>query len=88
MYMIQCNRCHLQHIQENMRPSRNIDAVSTKPSTVAEHFLSHPIHSYTDMQLIPLEFIQSSLDSIITARVFLVDLAGTFGTPHDIMKPT
>ena len=36
--------------------------IKSKPSTVAEHFLSHPNHCYTDMQLIQLERIHSSRD--------------------------
>ena len=36
--------------------------------TVAEHFLSHPNHCYTDMQLILLKLIHSSRDSIRKTR--------------------
>ena len=42
--------------------------IKSKPTTVAEHFLSHPNHCHTDMQLIPLELIHSSRDSIRKAR--------------------
>ena len=34
------------------------------PTTVSEHFLSHSNHSHTDMQLITLEKIHSSRDSV------------------------
>ena len=40
----------------------------SKPTTVSEHFLSHSNHSHTDMQLIPLEKIHSSRDSVRKAR--------------------
>ena len=62
IYMIQCNRCHLQYIGETKRRLKDRfneqDVQSTKPTlnpnlpTVSEHFLSHPNHHYTDMQLI------------------------------------
>ncbi|CAH3027844.1 unnamed protein product [Porites evermanni] len=39
--------------------------IKSKPTTVSEHFLSHSNHSHTDMQLIPLEKINSSRDSHI-----------------------
>ena len=52
-----------------------------KPTTVAEHFLSHPNRCHTDMQLIPLEIIHSSRDSIRKIRKaresFLIDLGRT-----------
>ena len=38
--------------------------IKSKPTTVSEHFLSHSNHSHTDMQLIPLEKIRSSRDSV------------------------
>ena len=57
-----------------------------KPTTVAEHFLSHPNHCHTDMQLIPLELIHSSRDSIRKAREsFLIDLARTL-EPHGMNR--
>ena len=40
----------------------------SKPTTVSEHFLSHSNHSHTDMQLIPLEKIHFSRDSVRKAR--------------------
>ena len=62
----------------------NIDAqlkennITSKPATVSEHFLSQPNHCHTDMQLIPLEVIHFSRDSIRKAsESFLIDLAGT-----------
>jgi len=45
---------------------RSVDKtnIKSKPTTVAEHFLSRPNHCHTDMQLIPIELIHSSRDSI------------------------
>ena len=42
--------------------------IKSKPTTVSEHFLSHSNHSHTDIQLIPLEKIHSSRDSVRKAR--------------------
>ena len=42
----------------------------SKPNTVGEHFLPRPNHSDTDMQLISLELIHSSRDSVRKAREF------------------
>ena len=72
--MVQCNRCNLQYIGETKRRlkdkfnehRRAVD--KTKSTTVSEHFLSHSNHSHTDMQLIPLEKIHSSRDSVPKAR--------------------
>ena len=49
---------------------RSVDKtnIKSKPTTVAEHFLSHPNHCHPDMQRIPLELIHSSRDSIRKAR--------------------
>ena len=70
----------------------NIDALSTKlliksnTTTVAEHFLSHPNHCHTDMQLISIELIHSSCDSIRKAREpSLIDLARKL-EPHGMNK--
>ena len=41
---------------------------TSRPTTVSEHFLSNPDHTATDMQLIPIEKIFSSRDSICKAR--------------------
>ena len=90
--MVQCNRYHLQYIGETKRRlkdrfnehRRPVDKtnIKSKPTTVSEHFLSQPNHCHTDMQLIPLELIHSSRDSIRKAREsFLIDLAGTL-EPH------
>ena len=90
--MIRCNRCHLQHMGETERGlkdrfnehrrSVHKTNIKSKPTTVAEHFLSHPNHCHTDMQLIPLELIHSSRDSIRKAREsFSIDLARTL-EPH------
>ena len=74
IYMIQCNRCNLQYIEETKRRlkdrfnehRRTIDNPKTKskPTTAAEHFLSSPNHTTNDMQLIPIEKIFSNRDSI------------------------
>ena len=96
IYMIQCNRCHLQYIGETKRRlkdrfnehRRSVDKtnIQSKPTTVAEHFLSHPNHYHTDMQLIPLEIIHSSRDSIRKAREsFLIDLGRTL-EPHGMNR--
>ena len=96
IYMIQCNRCHLQYIGETKRRlkdrfnehRRSVDKtnIQSKPTTVAEHFLSHPNHCHTDMQLIPLEIIHSSRDSIRKAREsFLIDLGRTL-EPHGMNR--
>ena len=62
---------------------RSVDKtnIKSKPTTVAKHFLSHPNHCFTDMQLIPLEQIHSSRGSIRKAR----DLAGTL-EPHGLNR--
>ena len=94
--MIQCNRSHLQYIGETKRRlkdrfnehRRSVDKtnIRSKPTTVAEHFLSHPNHCHTEMQLIPLELIDSSLDSIRKAREsFLIDIARTL-EPHGMNR--
>ena len=67
--MIQRNRRHLQYIGETKWPlkhRRPVDKpnIKSKPTTVSQTFLSHTKHSNTDMQLIPLEMIHSSRDSI------------------------
>ena len=59
---------------------RSVDKpnIKSKPTTVSEHFLSHSNHSNTDMQLIPLEIIHNSRDSIRKAREsYLIDRAKT-----------
>ena len=49
---------------------RTLDNANTKskPTTVAEHFLSSPHNISKDMQLIPIEKIFSNRDSIRKAR--------------------
>ena len=42
--------------------------IKSKPTTVSEHFLSHSNHSHTDTQLIALEKIRCSRDSVRKAR--------------------
>ena len=88
IYMVQCNHCHLQYIGETKRRlkdrfnehRRPVDKtnITSKPTTFSEHFLSQPNHCHTDMQLIPLEVIHSSRDSIRKARE---SIAGTL-EPH------
>ena len=48
-------------------------------TTVSKHFLSHSNHSHTDMQLIPLEKIHSSRDSLVrkARESHLIDKAMT-----------
>ena len=86
--MVQCNRCNLQYIGETKRRlkdrfnehRRTVDKINikSKPTTVSEHFFSHSNHSHTDIQLIPLEKIHSSRDSVCNAREsFLIDKAMT-----------
>ena len=93
IYMVQCNRCHLQYIGETKRRLKDrfnehrrlVDKTNTKskPTTVSEHFLSQPNHCHTDMQLIPLELIHSSRDSIRKAReVFTYRFSGDLRTPR------
>ena len=75
-------------IPRSTPPGRPVDKtnITSKPTTVSEHFLSQPNHCHTDMQLIPLEVIHSSRDSIRKAREsFLIDLAGTL-EPHGLNR--
>ena len=74
IYMVQCNRCNLQYIGETKRRlkdrfnehRRAVDKtnIKSKPTTVSGHFLSHSNQSHTDIQLIALEKINSSRDSV------------------------
>ena len=95
-YMVQCNCCNLQYIGETKRRlkdrfnehRRAVDKtnIKSKPTTVSEHFLSHSNHSHTDMQLIPLEKIHSSRDSVRKAREsHLIDKAMTL-EPHGLNR--
>ena len=83
IYMIQCNRCYLQYIGETKRRLKDrfnkhrstLDNSNTKskPTTVAEHFLSSPHNISKDMQFIPIEKIFSNGNSIRKAReAFLI----------------
>ena len=88
----QCNPCHLQYGGETKRPLKDRFSsvyktiIKSKPISVAEDFLSHPNHCHTDTQLIPLELIPSSRDSIRKAREsFLIDLARTL-EPHGMNR--
>ena len=54
--------------------------------TVSEHFLSRSNHSHTDMQLIPLDKIHSSRDSVRKAREsHLINKAMTL-EPHRLKR--
>ena len=88
IYMIQCNRCHEQYIEETKRRlkdrfnehRRTLDNanIKSKPTTVAEHFLSSPHNISKDMLLIPIEKIFSNRDSIRKAReAFLISKGRT-----------
>ena len=73
IYIIQCNCCNFQYIGETKRRlkdrfNEHRHSVDKKPTTVSEHFLSHSDHSHTDTQLIPLEKIRFSRDSVRNAR--------------------
>ena len=94
--MVQCNRCNLQYIGETKRRlkdrfnehRRAVDKtnIKSKPTTVSENFLSHSNHSHTDMQLIPIEKIHSSRDSVRKAREsHLLDKAMTL-EPHGLNR--
>ena len=97
IYTVQCNRCNLQYIGETKRRlkdrfnqhRRAVDKtnIKSKPTTtVSEHFLSHSNHSHSDMQLIPLEKIHSSRDSVRKARgSHLIDKAMTL-EPHGLNR--
>ena len=86
--MIQCNRCHLQYIGETKRRlkdrfnehRRTSDNANTKskPTTVAEHFLSSPHNISKDMQLIPIEktFSNRDQEKMIGQRGRLGAMAG------------
>ena len=89
--MVIGNRCNLQHIGETKRRlkdrfneyRRAVDKTNFKsePTTVSQHFLSRSNHSHTDMQLIALEKIYSSRDSVRKAREsYLMDKAMTLKT--------
>ena len=90
--MAQCDRCNLQCIGETKRRlkdrfdehRRAVDKnnIKSKPTTVSEHFLSDSNYSHTGMQLIPLEKIHSSRDSVRKAREsHLLDKAMTLESP-------
>ena len=92
--MIQCNRCNLQYIGETKRRlkdrfnehRRTIDNPNTKsrPTTAADHFLTAPNHTATDMQLIPIEKVFSNRDSVRKAReAFLISKGRTL-LPHGL----
>ena len=62
----------------------DVTNIKSKLSTVSEHFLSHSNHSHTDMQLISVQKIHSSRDSVREAREsHLIDKAMTL-EPHGL----
>ena len=83
--MIQCTKCRIQYIGETKRrlsdrfgehrravekaiPQRGID----QPTAVSDHF-TLPGHSLNNLELIPLELINSNRDAIRKAReAFLI----------------
>ena len=74
---------YIAHIMEYPHSSRPTGCTVFKLATAAEYSLSRSNHCYTDMQLIPLELMRSSPDSIRKARAsILTDLAGTL-KPHE-----
>ena len=85
-YIGETKRRRLKDRFNEDRRSVNKTNIKSKPTTVAEHFLSHPHHCYTDIELIPLELIRSSRDSIRKVREsFLIDLARTL-EPHGMNR--
>ena len=96
--MVQCNRSNLQYIGETKRRLKDrfnehrravdkTNIIKSKPTSVSKHFLSHSNHSHTDMQLIPIEKIHSSRDSLRKAREsHLMDKTKTL-EPHGLNRP-
>ena len=88
--MIQCNRCNLQYIGETKRRLKDrfnehrhtIDNPKTKskPTTAAEHFLSSPNHTANDMQLIPIE----KLNTCKAKEAFFLIPKGRTLVPHGL----
>ena len=95
--MVQCNRSNLQYIGETKRRLKDrfnehrravdkTNIIKSKPTSVSKHFLSHSNHSHTDMQLIPIEKIHSSRDSLRKAREsHLMDKTKTL-EPHGLNR--
>lgn len=86
--MIQCNRCNLQYIGEKKRllqdrfnehhRTKDNPYNKSKHTTAAEHFLSSPSHTASDMKLILIEKILPNRDSICKAReAFLIQKGRT-----------
>ena len=59
--------CLKDKFNEHRRPVDKTN-IKSKPTNVSEHFLFHSDHSLTDMQLISLEKIHSSRDSVTKAK--------------------
>ena len=78
-------RCLKDRFNEHRRAVDKTN-IKSKPTTVSEHFLSHSNHSHTDKQLILLEKIHSSRDSVRKAREsHLIDKAMTL-EPHGLNR--
>jgi len=85
--MVQCKRCHKRYIGETKgrlkdrfnKHRRPVDKQTnfSKPTAVSEHFLSN-YHNANDMQLIPLELMNSNRDSVRKARkAYFIDSGQT-----------
>ena len=85
--MINCKRCLSQYVGETLRElrerfnehRRTVDIPNSKspPTAITDHFLNNN-HQPNDIQLIPLETMQSNRTSIRKAReAHLIDKAQT-----------
>ena len=60
--------------------------IKSKHTAVSGHFISHSNHSHTEKQLVPLEKIHSSRDSVRKGREsHLIDKATTL-EPHGLKR--
>ena len=86
--MIQCTKCRIQYIGETKRRlsdkfgehRRSVEKAFTQPdidqpTAVSDHF-TLPGHSLNDLELIPVEFINSNRDAIQKAREALLIYKG------------
>ena len=97
IYMIQCTLCNKQYIGETKRRlkdrfnehRRPVDKTNTKssPTTVSDHFLNTANHTASNILLIPIEQIFSSLDAIRKAKEahYITNLANTL-EPNGLNK--
>jgi len=79
VYMIQCNKCNVQyigetkpHLSDRFGEHRRVIEKAIKrhidqPTAVLDHF-TLPAHSMDNIELVPLEFINSNRDAIRKAR--------------------